>query len=213
MALTFDDGPDPAYTGNVLELLSRQSAHATFFVIGQHAEEYPDLTNAIVASGHELANHTWSHRRLASIPADEAIEEIDRGQESVSHFTQGVLIRAPYGEVKAETLLAIQSDGLIPVHWSVPLDHYVEELGGAPLDAARAIARDTMPGDIILAHDAHDGGIDRDHTIDAVRYLLPFLRTRGYSVVAVSTLLSAGTPVWAQARPWFWQSGFECSDP
>jgi peptidoglycan/xylan/chitin deacetylase (PgdA/CDA1 family) len=116
---------------------------------------------------------TWSHRRLASIPADEAIEEIDRRQESVSHFTPGVLIRAPYGEVKAETLLAIQSDGLIPVHWSVPLDHYVEELGLAPLDAARAIARDTMPGDIILAHDAHDGGIDRDHTIDTVRYLLP----------------------------------------
>jgi hypothetical protein len=66
------------------------------------------------------------------------------------------------------------------------------------------------PGDVILAHDARDGGIDRDRAVAALDLLLPLLRSNGFDIVTMSSLLAAGEPVLAVPRPWFWQNGFTC---
>jgi peptidoglycan-N-acetylglucosamine deacetylase len=208
VALTFDDGPDPAYTPTVLELLATENAHATFFVIGERVVEHPDLVADIVRSRNELANHTWSHPRLASLSQQSAIADINRGASALENFPAAPLLRAPYGEISPDTLATVRQQGFTPVHWSVPLDHFLSE--SSPDDAAVAIAAAVSPGDIILAHDAHDGGIDRDDAIATLGELLPLLRSEGYQVVSVSTLLENGVPVLAEPRPWLWQTGFSC---
>lgn len=208
VALTFDDGPDPAYTPVVLELLPTEDAHATFFVIGEHAIEYPDLVADIARSENELANHTWSHSNLALLSEESAAAQINRTTSALASLPMAPLMRAPHGEIRPDTLAAVRKQGLTPVHWSIPLDHFVSELG-LP-NAAAAVAADVSPGDIILAHDAHDGGINRDDAMATLRVLLPLLRSDGYQIVSVGTLLERGNPVLAAPRPWFWQSGFTC---
>ena len=100
--------------------------------------------------------------------------------------------------------------GMRSVHWSIPLDYYVDPLGLGPRDAADRLISDIRPGDIILAHDARDGGTDRDLAIATLRLLLPALERRGFEVTTVSDLLGQGDAVRAEPRTWFWQTGFTC---
>ena len=123
------------------------------------------------------------------------------------------LVRAPFGEVRADTLADMWHEGLTPIHWSIPLDHYVGGLGLEPAEAAARIADEVEAGDIILAHDAGAGGIGRERAMRALRILLPLLDSRGFEVTTVSHLLHSGVPVRAIARSWAWQSGFTCPDP
>jgi peptidoglycan/xylan/chitin deacetylase (PgdA/CDA1 family) len=213
VALSFDDGPDPAYTPEVLQLLLAQHAHATFFVTGEHATDFPQLVAHIVASGNELGNHTWSHPRLTSLSDDQAISQFDRTEKLLARYAAVHLARAPYGEIKATTLVALEAERIVPIHWSIALDHYVDSLDLSPQATATAVAAVVMPGDIILAHDAHDGGIDRDKAMATLRFLLPMLRSQGYQLVSVGMLLNEGIPVRAASRPWVWQSGFSCPQP
>lgn len=210
IAFTFDDGPDPTYTPTVLRLLAREGAHATFFVIGRHAAEYPGLLADILTAGDELGNHTWSHPNLTDLNDTDALAEIDRASQLLNQYRASALFRTPYGQIRPDTLSAIRNEGLKPIHWSVPLDHYVDSLGLTPSMAARAVAEAIQPGDVVLAHDARDGGIGRGKAMTTLRYLLPMLKAGGYDVVTVSDLLRRGTPVSAQPRWWFWQSGYTC---
>ncbi|MEO8292419.1 MAG: polysaccharide deacetylase family protein [Actinomycetota bacterium] len=214
VALTFDDGPDPTYTPAILELLQRDGAHATFFVLGEQAAAHPALLSAERDAGMEIANHTWSHPHLPTLTTAQVLEEAARtgellGADSVPEF------RAPYGEITAPQLSALQTDGgYTVVHWSVAIDHYVGGMGLSPQEAAVSLAASLQPGDIILAHDAavlpKDGGADRSDATETLRLLLPELRSRGVQVTTVTALLNSGTPLHASPRPWFWQSGFEC---
>lgn len=211
VALSFDDGPDPAYTSTVLSLLERDGATATFFVTGQHAELYPELIADELATGMEVGNHTWSHPRLLTLDTSQAMAEVSKTNEIL--FSLGAtihLFRAPYGEATPEQLRKIARSGLVSVHWSIALDHYVDGLGLSPAEAATALLGDIHPGDIILAHDARDGGIGREAAMTTLRLLLPALRERGFQVTTVGDLLAAGGTVPAQPREWFWEHGFTC---
>ena len=210
VALTFDDGPDPAYTPTVVRLLSQSNAKATFFLIGEHAQAYPTLVHDEVAAGMQIGDHTWSHPHLTTLSTSAATSEAQRGRSALQAAGSGAvrLFRAPYGLITPQELTAVQSQGLIPVHWTLALDRWANPTD--PAAAARSIADAIRPGDIVLAHDARDGGIDRESAIRIVQALLPILKQRGYQLVTVSELLAAGTPVRATPRPWFWQSGFSC---
>jgi peptidoglycan/xylan/chitin deacetylase (PgdA/CDA1 family) len=210
VGLSFDDGPDPEYTPTVLRILSAADAHATFFVTGEHASRYRQLVKHIASSGNELGNHTWSHPHLTDLEQADAISEIDRTRFLLASVAPVRLFRPPYGEISATTLSDVRARGLLPVGWSIPLDHYVDGTYVSSRAAALAIADELSPGDIILAHDARDGGIRRDEAIATLRVLLPLLNSRGYSVVSITTLLDEGAPVPGTPRPWFWQNGFSC---
>lgn len=212
VALSFDDGPDPAYTPELLKLLESNAGRATFFLIGRHAEASPQLVEQELHAGMEVGNHTWSHPHLTDLSFQDAIAEIDRASDFLASISApSSLFRAPYGEISANTLQAIEDQTtLVPIHWSVPVDKYLEGEGLKPEAAAQALASEIRPGDIVLAHDASDGGMDRESTVATMRLLLPLLATRGFRVLTVSDLLGRGTPVRAEPRTWFWQSGFEC---
>jgi peptidoglycan/xylan/chitin deacetylase (PgdA/CDA1 family) len=209
VAMSFDDGPDEDYTPLVLRELTATHSTATFFVTGEHASSLPGLVDAIIASGNELGDHTWSHPDLTSLDEAEAFAEFARTADLLSSESVR-LVRAPHGEISAATLRHLRAAGFVPIGWSVPLDHYIEGLGLSPHAAATTIARTVKPGDIVLAHDADDGEIDRHAAMETIELLLPLLRERGISVVSVGTLLDDGSPVLATPRPWFWQSGFSC---
>lgn len=212
VALTFDDGPDPALTHDVVTLLLRYQDRATFFLIGSHAEAFPELVREESDAGMEIGNHTWSHPHLPALSAAQVAVEIERTQNELIGSTGVVpqLFRPPFGLIAPDELRAVDAAGLTPVHWLIPLDHYVGELALDPKQAAAKLVSDIRPGDIILAHDARDGGIDRSAALATLRILLPALDRRGIQVTTVGELLDEGVPVRATPRVWFWQEGFSC---
>jgi peptidoglycan-N-acetylglucosamine deacetylase len=212
VALSFDDGPDPAYTQTILQALSASGVRATFFLTGEHAHAYPTLVVNESRAGMEIANHTWSHVRLTDVSLEKARSEIDRTNIALEDATgaRPRLFRAPYGDISAPELAMVANRGMTAVHWAIALDHYLGDLALDPTSAAHRVAQDVQRGDIILAHDARDGGIGRGPTMEAVGQLLPFLREHGYRVVTVGDLLDTGRPVRSVPHPWFWQSGFAC---
>lgn len=212
VALTFDDGPDPTYTPTVLRLLDQADAKATFFLIGEHAQANPALVRDEVAAGMEIGDHTWSHPHLTTLSTTAATSEIEQGRAALEAAGSGAiqLFRAPFGLITPQELMVLDGQGLTPVHWSLALDRWTD--WADPQAAARSIADEIVPGEIVLAHDARDGAIDRVSTIRIVEALLPLLRQRGYELVTVSALLAAGKEVDATSSPWFWQDGFSCPD-
>lgn len=213
VALTFDDGPDPVLTQDVVTLLLRYQDRATFFLIGSHAEAFPELVRGEPDAGMEIGNHTWSHPHLPALSTAQAVMEIERTQDELLGSTgaRPRLFRAPFGLITPDELRVVDAIGLTAIHWSIPLDHYVGDLALDPTQAATQLLNDIRPGDIILAHDAYAGSIDRSAAMATLRILLPALNRRGIDVTTVGQLLKAGLPVRATPRIWFWQDGFSCS--
>jgi peptidoglycan/xylan/chitin deacetylase (PgdA/CDA1 family) len=176
IALTIDDGPDPVWTPQILAVLAQHKVPATFCVIGSKAAARPDLVAAVAAGGHHIANHTFTHPNLARLPASEVHAEIDRATEAISRASghRPTLFRAPGGTWSPIALAACADRGMRPLDWSVdPRDwsrpgtrHIVE-----------VILTKTRPGSIILEH---DGGGNRQQTLDALRIVLPRLIDAGY---------------------------------
>ncbi|MET9294898.1 polysaccharide deacetylase family protein [Streptomyces sp. NPDC003077] len=177
LALTIDDGPDPVWTPQVLSLLSRYGVPATFFLIGSRAEAHPDVVRRIVAGGHLLGNHTWSHPDLGELPAARVREEMERTGEVIARTTgeqPPELFRAPGGNFTHEALAVCDELGLWPVSWSVDPQDWARP--GTDRIVERVLAQ-TRSGSIILNH---DGGGDRSQTVAALRIYLPRLMAAGY---------------------------------
>ena len=212
VALTFDDGPDPRYTSQLLSLLAADQMTASFFLTGEHASTFPELVAAEIDAGMEIGDHTWSHPHLPEVDIRTTISQIGRTRTLLAGLGADVrMFRAPFGEISSDQLGLTRRMELLPIHWSLPLDHYID--GRSPAEAANALLGLIKPGDIILAHDASAGSIDRDAAMRTLQILLPELRDRGFAVVSVGELLTMGTPVRADPRPWFWQTGFSCPGP
>jgi peptidoglycan/xylan/chitin deacetylase (PgdA/CDA1 family) len=183
IGLTFDDGPDPAWTPKVLWLLERAHVHATFCLVGRHVAKYPQLARAIVARGHTLCNHTWSHdEQLSQRPPGVLRSELARTQEAVRRAT-GItprLFRAPGGAWSGAVLQEAHRQGMSPLMWQVdPRDWArpgVRHIVGVVLASLR-------PGALVLLH---DGGGDRSETVAALRYLLVRLPQLRYSFAVPS---------------------------
>lgn len=215
VALSFDDGPDLAYTPDVLAMLRANSSHATFFLVGESAALHPDLVRDELTGGMEIGDHTATHPHLLALPVDDVLQQAAETRTELASEGAAVrLFRAPYGEITPDQLAALHAAGFTSIHWSLALDHYVGGEGLSPSVAALTLARDAQAGDIILAHDAHllsqDGGGSRVSAMQASPLLLSALRARGFQVVGVSDLLTLGTQVRAIPRAWFWQTGFDC---
>ena len=159
--LTFDDGPHAEYTPQVLDVLARYDARATFFVVGRLARAYPDLIERIAAEGHTLANHTWNHEDLATLDQAAFDETVGRTQAILGDLATPCL-RPPYGSVGAFTREWAAAHGLSVMMWH-----------GSPEDWRRPPATEIADylvewagtGRVILLH---DGGGDRSNTVQGL---------------------------------------------
>jgi peptidoglycan/xylan/chitin deacetylase (PgdA/CDA1 family) len=185
VAITFDDGPSPPYTTQILGMLHAAGAHATFFLVGRRALENPDLVRAITAGGNEIGNHTWSHLHLPALLDLQQNDQITRGADALARLgIHPTLFRPPYGLISALGVADVSRIGERTVLWSQALDHAFRVWGDR---AAAEMLRRIHPGDIILCHDA------RPKQLGELRKLLDGLRAKGYGIVTV-TELALGTP-------------------
>jgi peptidoglycan/xylan/chitin deacetylase (PgdA/CDA1 family) len=189
VALTFDDGPS-TYTPQVLAVLAQAHVHATFFVTGQSATEYPDMLRRIVAGGNTFGDHTVTHAQLFREDTAKQTWELSSTAERVLSVT-GVhvtLFRPPYGESSTSINQLSRHLGLLPITWSIDTRDWSRP--GVSAIVATAL-RGVGPGDIILMH---DGGGDRSETVAALPSILRGLAKLHLTPVTLPELLNAQAP-------------------
>ncbi len=185
VALTFDDGPDPARTPALLDALAELDAPATFFVLGNRVDAHRELTARIAREGHELGNHTYSHPYLPLSRSKRVARELSSADAAIERATGSVptLARPPYGGRSPRNVRVFDRAAKRMVLWDV--NSFDWKGLTAEQVAERVLAR-ARPGSIILLHEAREGG---EVTIEAVRLLVPALRARGFELATVSRTL------------------------
>jgi len=120
LALTFDDGPNPAWTPRLLDLLAEHNVHATFFLIGRFAKVERELARRIADTGHLIGNHTWSHPDLSRLPDSNVLDELTRTNDLLAEITGNPMIyfRPPFGARRPYVLKLARQLGLVPVTWN-----------------------------------------------------------------------------------------------
>jgi peptidoglycan/xylan/chitin deacetylase (PgdA/CDA1 family) len=188
IAMTFDDGPSPETTPRLLEILKQRNIKVTFFMIGQNAQANPAIVQRILAEGHEIGNHSWTHPQLSKLSDDRVTEEITKTQAAIKNacgYTP-VLLRPPYGAITARQKEWIEKQfGLSVIIWSV--DPFDWKRPGASVIEQRILAG-ARPGAIILSHDIHE------QTVDAMPATLDALAAKGFKFVTVSQLIAMNKP-------------------
>lgn len=194
VAMTFDDGPHPQNTPRLLDMLAQRNIKATFYVIGRSVDLHPGVLRRTVAEGHEIGNHSHTHRLLSKLGDSELRQEMQRCQDAIGRAA-GVrprTMRPPYGGLLQRQRELVHAEfGYPTILWSVdPLDW---KRPGPSVVASR-ILTGTTAGGIVLAHDLHS------QTVDAMPSTLDGLLKRGFKFVTVSQLIAMKieTPV-AQA--------------
>lgn len=186
IALTFDDGPSAGYTTQVLSVLRKYGVHATFFMLGQWVQRYPDLARAVLADGHAVENHSWSHPDLTTL-STQAIQQQLANTSNVIKQTLGVaptLFRPPYGAYNSRVLSVAGSLHLTPVLWDIDPRDWSRP--GTNTIINRVLSH-LHNGAIILMH---DGGGDRSQTVQALPTIIQQVRARGYRLVTVPLLIA-----------------------
>lgn len=207
VALTFDDGPHPVHTPQILDLLKARKATATFFVLADQVDRHPEIARRIAADGHEVGLHGADHRSLRSMSASRAAAAVRSARDRVSSVVgrRPVLYRPPYGEYTPAQIVRLRLLGLETVIWSGDSRDWASD-DGAEI-TARA-ARAVIPGGIVLMHDnradpetAAPGAplTDYDRT-SAVGDLLDHLERTGFRSLTVSELLRGRQRVRSIAR-------------
>ena len=181
LALTFDDGPNPETTPRVLDALARADVRATFFVLGKHAERWPDLVRRVAEEGHQIGNHGYHHRRLHLRGPRYTHEDLQLGTDRIA-VACGVtprFFRAPHGFRNLWVASVARSLEQRIVGWSLGV--WDSDRPGAEVIAQRSISG-VRPGTILLLHDGdgYDPAGDRRQTADAVPAIVNGLRDRGY---------------------------------
>lgn len=190
IALTFDDGPNEPYTSQILAILAQYDVRATFFLVGRRVEKLPDSARAIVAGGHAIGNHSYTHPDMSWEDEPSVEREVEFAEAAIAAAT-GVrprIFRAPFGSVYPIMLHEAEHLGYVMIQWSVAAHDWLRP--GAQRIAQRILAH-THNGAIILLHDgdgAHGG--DRSQTVEALKLIIPELKRRGYEFVTVPELLN-----------------------
>ncbi|MEU5085289.1 polysaccharide deacetylase family protein [Streptomyces sp. NPDC021356] len=177
--ITIDDGPDPHWTPQVLEVLRENGVKATFCMVGTQAKAYPDMVKAVVAAGHRLCDHTVSHD-TAMDHKSQAYQsrEILDAEKMITEASGGVrpmYYRAPGGAFTPYSRQLAASRGMRPLGWNVDTKDF--EHPGTPAIVA-TVKQEVRNGPTVLFHDA---GGDRAQTVAALREVLPWLKQQGYS--------------------------------
>ncbi|MET8499259.1 polysaccharide deacetylase family protein [Streptomyces microflavus] len=190
VALTFDDGPDPVYTRQVVEILERYGARATFFCVGHHVVALPDEVRRIHAAGHELGNHSWSHPFLPDLTAQELRDQLDRTAEELDRLTgrAPTWFRPPYGSLTPEVLAALDGHPTTVTMWDVDARDWSRP---GPEQIAATVLEGAGPGSVVLMH---EGAGDRGQTVQALPSIIEGLLERGLELVTVGELAATAAP-------------------
>ena len=187
VALTFDDGPNPNATPAILDALGRAGAKATFFVLGRHAERWPDLVSRMVAEGHVVANHGFHHEKLLWRSPGWIRRDLTLGREAIEQCgaKRPTLFRAPHGQRNPWVSPIARSEGQRTVGWTLGV--WDSAKPGARVIADRVV-RGADCGSIILLHDGdgYDSQGDRMQTAAALPMIIRGLRERGFSFATLA---------------------------
>ncbi len=187
IALTFDDGPHPRYTPEILSILAEYGVHATFFVVGQNAEYYPALIAQIQAAGHEIGNHSYDHSRLLRADMHTVKDEILHAEAVIYELSDSrtKLFRPPEGMFNEHLIEAARELDYRIILWNIDTRDWDHT---PPAAIADHILSQVKSGDIILMHDYI--GFDSP-TPEALRLVIPALLDENYRFVGVSELLGS----------------------
>jgi peptidoglycan-N-acetylglucosamine deacetylase len=190
VALTFDDGPDPEWTPCVLDLLAARAVRASFFLVGRRAERCPDVVRAIAGGGHDVGNHTWSHRSLWLAGPRATMDEIGRTQALLMDLTGRRVhdFRPPWGMMNAAMFPVLRRHRLRCVLWSVQPEG-LRRVDG--LAQARHVVERSHPGAIVDLHDAEGTPRAPERLYTALPSMIDGLRDAGYDLVTLGELLGA----------------------
>jgi peptidoglycan/xylan/chitin deacetylase (PgdA/CDA1 family) len=189
IALTFDDGPDPDYTPDVLRILARAHVRATFFLVGQRALAAPDVVKAIVTDGHEVGNHGWSHRHLWWSSPSQTREEVSKGALVLSELAGQVprFFRPPWGMVNLALFPTLARVNARCVFWSIQPEGLRPF---APAEQVEHVLNRSHPGAIVDLHDAEGLPGAPQRLLAALPSMIERLKGEGYTLVTLGKLLS-----------------------
>ncbi|GIN10714.1 hypothetical protein J26TS2_05810 [Shouchella clausii] len=185
LALTFDDGPDPVYTERLLDLLKEEDIKATFFVLGYKAKQHPSLLKRMVAEGHSIGNHSFTHQELTKLEQSEVLDEVEQTQAVIEEAT-GVttdLVRAPYGSVNDMVVKTLTTNSYHLIGWSIDSLDWQYQL---PFSIAMNVVEDAHSGGIILHH---DGTATSYQLFEDLPAEIEWLKEKGYTFVTVPELV------------------------
>ncbi|WP_027417417.1 polysaccharide deacetylase family protein [Aneurinibacillus terranovensis] len=188
IALTFDDGPDPQYTQQILDLLDKYEAKGTFFVIGSKAESNASLIKEMKQKGHEIANHTYHHPNMRTIKQFTLLREINDTDNTIHAIigTYPALFRPPGGTYNDKVVEAAKTGNHLVVMWSWTQDTKDWRSPGVQKIVDK-VCKNAKPGNIVLFHDS---GGDRSQTVKALEIILDKLSKEGYRFATVSQMIS-----------------------
>lgn len=188
IAITFDDGPNPKYTPELLALFAEVNGKATFFMIGEQIKANPELAVAVHEQGHEIGNHTYTHPYLTQVDSAQCLDELQRTDQLIQEITgkKPQTFRPPFFDyndkvndiIKSFNYSMIGATNMETRDWEQPQPG-VEHIINKTID-------NTQNGSVLLFHDGYG---DRSQTIEAISILLPKLAAEGYQFVTVSELL------------------------
>jgi peptidoglycan-N-acetylglucosamine deacetylase len=203
VALTFDDGPDESFTPRILEILAAKDVPATFFVVGERAERYPDLLRRAHDLGHAIGNHTQTHSLRFHFRHGQSLRREISACSAAIRAAIGLeprLFRAPQG-VKTPALGDVLAErGMTAIGWQARgMDYVIRD----PRRIARRLVEGAADGGVLLLHDGGglQGAVDRSATISALPLVIDGLRARGFSFQRVDQLFDMPAYLEAPAAP------------
>lgn len=189
VALTFDDGPDPRYTPRCLEILAAHGVKGAFFLIGRKVRQYPGLAREIAACGHDVGNHTWSHRRHWILSPEKARVEVREGARAITEVLGAPprLFRPPWGQMNLFTFLEAVRLEERCVFWSLPARDY--RRGLSPGWIVTRVARRLRGGAIVLLHDSGGPEGAPGVMVEALPGIIREAKRQGFQLVPVGEML------------------------
>ncbi len=190
VALTFDDGPDNTYTPKVLDILRDKQVRATFFLIGNRIETYPEITRRIVNEGHLIGNHTYSHPNTGKPLGEQLKIEIEKMEDTLKPYgvNPSYLFRPPYGALSAPAALEVANMGYRLALWSVDS---LDWRGLAKEEVVNNIMSQVGPGRVILQHSSGGPGEDLSGSVLALSEIIDTLKQQGYTFMTIKEMFPA----------------------
>lgn len=189
VALTFDDGPTPVYTEKVLEKLDIFGIKATFFLAGDAIEKNPELAKVIVNKGHQIGNHSYSHKKMVFVSYAFVKDEIEKTNQLIleSGYKGDTTFRPPYGKKLFSLPMYLRDNSIPTIMWDVEPEKFVDTK--LPQNIADYAIKNAKPGSIILLHPMFESRIN---TIESIPLIVAKLLEDGYKFVTVSELIQVG---------------------